>query len=190
MSHTKVFAWTALLAALVVLLGMTPIGLIPLGFINVTILCLPVIIGTLLMGLKPGLALGLAFGGVSTFRLLTAPSTLAGNLLSASPALAILMCILPRLLIPIVSHYSYGLLKQGRFSRLAGAIAAALGSLTNTVFYLGLMLLFYILMGIDSTAIISLILSTGAIAGGAEAAVAALLVPPVLYALQRVNKTA
>lgn len=52
------FTWTALLAALIILLGVTPIGLIPLGFINVTILCLPVIIGTLLLGLRTGLVLG------------------------------------------------------------------------------------------------------------------------------------
>lgn len=55
------FTWTALLAALIILLGVTPIGLIPLGFINVTILCLPVIIGTLLLGLRTGLVLGLVF---------------------------------------------------------------------------------------------------------------------------------
>lgn len=54
------FTWTALLAALIILLGVTPIGLIPLGFINVTILCLPVIIGTLLLGLRTGLVLGLS----------------------------------------------------------------------------------------------------------------------------------
>lgn len=37
---------TALFVALILLLGFTPLGLIPLGFINVTILCVPVIIGT------------------------------------------------------------------------------------------------------------------------------------------------
>ena len=36
----------ALLMALIILLGFTPVGLIPLGFINVTTLCIPVIIGT------------------------------------------------------------------------------------------------------------------------------------------------
>ena len=179
------FTWTALLAALIVLLGMTPIGLIPLGFINVTILCLPVLIGTLLMGLRTGLILGLVFGGVSTFRLFTAPSTLAGTLLGASPVLAVVLCILPRLLIPVVGYYADRALSRTRAKPVSAAIASALGSLTNTVFYLGLMLLFYQLMGLNSTAVVSLILSTGAIAGTAEAAVAAVLVPPVLLALRK-----
>ena len=56
------FVLLALFVALIVLLGFTPLGLIPLGFINVTILCVPVIVGALYMGWKNGLLLGLAFG--------------------------------------------------------------------------------------------------------------------------------
>ena len=48
----------ALFVALVLLLGFTPLGLIPLGFINVTILCVPVIVGALSMGQKEGIVLG------------------------------------------------------------------------------------------------------------------------------------
>lgn len=180
------FTWTALLVALVMLLGLTPLGLIPLGFIYVTILCLPVLIGTLLLGLPVGLLLGLTFGLVSTFRLFTAPSTLAGTLLGASPLMAVTMTIGPRLLIPLVAHGVYHRLKHVGSGRLAAPVASALGSLTNTVLYLGLMLLFYGLAGLDSAAVQSLIIGTGLIAGTSEALVAALIVPPVLYALRRV----
>ena len=48
------FVLLALFVALIVLLGFTPLGLIPLGFINVTILCVPVIVGALYMGWKKG----------------------------------------------------------------------------------------------------------------------------------------
>lgn len=184
MRKTTRFTLTALFAALVFLLGLTPLGLIPLGFIYVTILAMPVIIGTLVLGLRTGLLLGLAFGGVSTFKLLTAPSTLAGNLLGASPALAIAMCILPRLLIPVASHLAHRRLRA-RSGRLAAAAAGALGSLTNTVFYLGLMLLFYQIAGLDSGAVIALIIGTGLIAGSLEALAAALLTPPIELALDR-----
>ncbi len=184
MSETKRFTLTALFVALIFLLGLTPLGLIPLGFIYVTILALPVIIGTLVLGLRTGFVLGLAFGGISTFKLLTAPSTLAGNLLGASPALAIVMCILPRLLIPLASHLAFIRLKTRR-RRLAAAFAGAAGSLTNTVFYLGLMLLFYQMSGLDSSAVITLIIGTGLIAGSMEALVAALLTPPIELALDK-----
>ena len=59
---------TSLFIALVVLFGMTPLGLIPVGTLNATILHIPVIIGVIALGLKPGLILGLAFGLVSTLR--------------------------------------------------------------------------------------------------------------------------
>ncbi len=186
MKQINRFTWTALLVALVLLLGLTPLGLIPLGFIYVTILCLPVIIGTLLLGLPVGMLLGLTFGAVSAFRLFTAPSTLAGNLLGASPLLALLMTIVPRLLIPVVAHLVYHRMKDGRAAKVAAPVASALGSLTNTALYLGMMLLFYGVAGLDSAAVQSLIIGTGLIAGTSEAVVAALIVPPVLYALRKV----
>ena len=184
------FTWTAILAALVALLGMTPLGLIPLGFINVTILCVPVILGTLLLGLKEGLVLGLVFGSISTARMFMGPSALVAPLLGANTALAVVMCILPRLLIPLVSHLSYQKLLNSRFIKLAPAISSALGSLTNTVFYLGLMLVFYRVAGLDSSAVQTLILGTGLIAGTSEAVVAALVVPPILIAIKKMMKRA
>ena len=183
------FTWTAILAALVALLGMTPLGLIPLGFINVTILCVPVILGTLL-GLRTGLILGAVFGAISTARMFMGPSALVAPLLGANTALAVIMCILPRLLIPVVAHLSYLTLQKGKTSKLAPSIASALGSLTNTVFYLGLMLVFYHMAGLDSTAVQALILGTGLIAGTSEAVVAALLVPPILIAVKKMMKRA
>lgn len=183
------FTLTALFVALILLLGFTPLGLIPLGFIYVTILCLPVIIGTLLLGLRTGMLLGFVFGCVSTYKLFTAPSTLSGNLLGASPFLAVVMCILPRLLIPLAAHVIYHRMAASGKERFAAVAAGAVGSLTNTVFYLGLMLLFYQLAGLDSAGVIALIIGTGVIAGGSEALVSALLVPPIYIAVKKTIKT-
>ena len=183
---------TALFVALVLLLGLTPIGLIPLGFINVTVLCVPVIVGTLLLGLKTGLLLGFCFGGVSAlsaFGIYGTPSALAGALVAASPVLAAVMCFLPRLMVPVVAHLVYGLIAKGeRARKRAVPFAAVAGSLTNTVLYLGLMLLFYVMMGINSEGVLALIGGTGLIAGSSEAVVAALIATPVLAALWRVQK--
>ena len=189
---TTRLAVTALFIALVLLLGLTPIGLIPLGFINVTILCVPVIVGTLLLGLKTGLILGFCFGAVSAlsaFGIYGTPSALAGALVSASPLLAAVMCFLPRLLVPVCAHFVYKLIAKGDpRSVKAVPFAAIAGSLTNTVFYLGLMLLFYCLMGIDSQRVLALIGGTGLIAGGCEAAAAAIICTPVLAALWKAHK--
>ena len=188
-NRTKLYRMTAaaLLAALVFLLGMTPLGLIPLGFINVTILCVPVIIGTILLGLRWGMLLGLCFGTASTLSMLgcslTSPSMLASTLFAASPISALIMCYLPRLLVPAAAWSVYKLFCKNE--KLALPLAAAAGSLTNTVLYLGLMLLFYSMNGLNSATIISLITGTGLIGGGCEAVAAAVIVTPVVLALRK-----
>lgn len=192
--HNKIrnMTLTAVFIALVLLLGLTPIGLIPLGFVNVTILCVPVIVGTLLLGLKTGLLLGACFGGVSAlsaFGIYGTPSALAGALVAANPLLALVMCFAPRLLVPLTAHLVFRAASRGKErSAKAVPLAAAAGSLTNTVFYLGLMLLFYILCGIESDKVLALIGGTGLIAGSAEAVVAAVISTPVLAALWKVQR--
>ena len=182
-------ALTGLLVAFVFLLGLTPLGLIPLGFFNVTILAVPVIIGTLTLGLGTGLLLGFFFGLVSLMSVLglsmTPPRLLAGTLLGASPVLAILMCFVPRLLVPTFTHFTYRWLSLSRAKKTALPIAAAVGALTNTIFYLGMMYLFYRLSALDATPIVSLIMGTAVIAGSSEAAVAALVCPPIHIAIQK-----
>lgn len=177
---------TAFFIALVVILGLTPLGLIPLGFINITILCIPVITGTLLMGLPTGILLGFAFGTVSMMSMLgmsmTPPSLLAGTLFAASPVLAILMCYVPRLLVPVAAHVLYRSLYP---RKIAPAIAAAVASLTNTVMYLGAMWCFYTLTNLDTSRVVAIILGTGMLAGSMEALAAALLVPPIIFAVHK-----
>ena len=189
---TRQLTLTALFIALVVLLGLTPLGLIPLGFINVTILHIPVIIGALVLGLKGGLILGCAFGLVSTLRAFGIPlpaSALVSNLMAESPLLVVVMSMLPRLLVPLATCGLCHLLEcRGARRSVALAASAVAGTLTNTVFYLGLMLLFYILTSLDAAAVLGLIAGTGALGGGAEAVVAALVTTPVVLALEKIQK--
>ena len=182
---------TSLFIALVVLFGMTPLGLIPVGPLNATILHIPVIIGVIALGLKPGLILGLAFGLVSTLRAFGIPlpaSPLVMTLMDKSPLLVVVMSVAPRLLVPLLAYLVARLPLRGvrRYGLLCGA--SLVGSITNTVFYLGLMLVFYAFMGLDNAAIIATITGTGAVQGALEAAVAAIIVPPVVLALEKIQK--
>ena len=247
-TKTKNMVLTAVLIALICLLGFTPVGMIPLGFINISILAIPVIIGTVQLGLKYGLVLGACFGGISAlsaFGIYGTPSTLASALVAASPVLALIVCFVPRLLVPVFAHLVYKaatarkapeqkmeirptravfgtviylavmffiVVKLDAYllwyvdaavlasaagvylllfkRRQSAALAAIAGSLTNTVFYLGLMLISYIIMGIDSTGILALIGGTGLIAGSAEAIAAAFICTGVCLALGKNTKKA
>ena len=85
-----------------------------------------VLVGAASMNRTFGLVLGLVFGSISTARMFMGPSALVAPLLGANTALAVVMCILPRLLIPLVSHLSYQKLLNSRFIKLAPAISSAL----------------------------------------------------------------
>ena len=177
----------ALFIALIFLLGQTPLGLIPLGWCNVTLLVIPVAVGTLYMGLKNGLILGLAFGATSFLSALMRPSVLVATLMGESPILTAIMTFVPRLCVPLVIYELNKVLSR-RWSKLGPAIACACGSLTNTVLYLGSMYLFYNALGINSEAVLTAIVTTAGGAGPCEAIAAGLIAPPIAAALRKIKR--
>lgn len=187
----------ALFIALTFALGLTPIGLIPLGFINVTILCVPVIIGTIILGLKAGMLFGACFGLASTLSAcglsMVPQSPPAAALFGVSPLYVVVMSMVPRLLVPITTYFVYKLFSRigkGKAKKHFAVVPAAIaGSLTNTVFYLGLMLLFFTMAGLDSAPVLGIIGGIGLIAGSCEAAVAAVIALPVCAAISKFVKT-
>lgn len=201
---TTLLVLNALFVALVLLLGLTPIGIIPLGTINVTILHIPVIIGALFLGWKSGLLLGLVFGVCSLMSAygltLTPPSGLAAALGAAKPGFLVLMCLIPRLLVPITAYFMNRLLGRLHVKKtLSLSLSAMTGSLTNSIFYLGLMAIFYRLSGLDLNRLMSAfgierlnlwsligVIFTGA--GILEAAAAFIIVPAIIAALEKVQK--
>ena len=195
MRNEKLFrqVLTALFVALTLMLGLTPLGLIPLGPINLTILHIPVIIGTIFLGLRGGMLLGACFGIASTMAafgvsLGAAQSGLALLVVTANPFLAVCMCMIPRLLIPVTTHLVYRALR-GKGEKRAIACAAVAGSLTNTVLYLGIMYLLFVTLHLDVQRWMNAILTATALAGAfGEAPVAALIATPVTVALHRQKK--
>lgn len=101
------------------ILGLTPIGFIPVGPTNATIMHIPVIIGAIVEGPVVGALVGLIFGIFSLIRAFTAPTVISPVFYNP------LVSILPRVLIGITSYYAFVLFKKlGRkasISMLAGA---------------------------------------------------------------------
>ena len=65
---------TGMLGAISVVLGMTPLGFIPIGTTNATIMHIPVIIGAIVEGPIVGMLVGLIFGISSLIRSITIPT--------------------------------------------------------------------------------------------------------------------
>jgi uncharacterized membrane protein len=143
---TRKLAIAGILTAITFLLGLTPLGYIPLPAMKITILCIPVLIGVLLEGLGVGIWLGFVFGLTSLIQIFMG-DVLGLFLIDISVARTLLVVFIPRLLVPIVAYYSYKAIKLigNKITDKAGyAIAAFVGSVTNTVFFLGMMYFLFI----------------------------------------------
>ena len=127
------------LSALVLLLGFSKLGIIPwFSGASITILHLPVIIASLVEGPVVGAVVGAVFGVYSLVMAATSP---AGALdpFFVNP----LVSVLPRILIAIVVWAVFASLsKIEKMPKIVScAIASFLGSLTNTVLVLGILVL-------------------------------------------------
>ncbi len=94
------------LGAISVVLGMTPLGFIPVGPTRATIMHIPVIIGAIMEGPIVGGLVGLIFGIFSIYQAITAPTPVSFVFLNP------LVSVLPRILIGITSYYAYKALNK------------------------------------------------------------------------------
>lgn len=147
---------TAAMAAIIIVMASIPfLGYIPLGFMNATIIHIPVIIGGILLGPKSGGFLGFVFGITSLLKNTYTPNATSfvfspfitvgefgGNILS------LVICLVPRILIGIVAYYVYTGCKKV-FIKVKGrevlslGIAGVIGSLTNTLLVMNMIYLFF-----------------------------------------------
>ncbi len=199
----------ALFTALVLLLAFTPFGLIDLPIIKATILHVPVIIGSLMLGPKKGAFLGFVFGLTSLIKNTTAPSLLSFAFTPFIPlpgigkgsVLALVICFIPRILVGITPFFTLKAVEKIAFSsadkkkriiRSAGTtLAAVVGAFTNTILVMGMIYLFFkepyaAANNIPADTVLSVILGIVGTNGVPEAVVAAVITTPVCIALDRV----
>lgn len=147
---------TAAFAAIICIMAVVPfLGYIPLGFMNATIIHVPVIVGAIILGPKYGGFLGLMFGITSLLKNTFAPNptsfvfspfvTISGF---GGNGFSLIICLLPRILIGIVAYYVYKaairMLKwHDRGKLLSLLIAGVAGSLTNTLLVMNFIYLFF-----------------------------------------------
>lgn len=193
--RTKRLVLTALLTAICLVFGLTLLGYIPIGPIQITIMCVPVIIGTVMLGLKSGLFLGGVFAFTSVMQIFLYPSPLYGVLFVDffSWLKILVVCIVPRLLVPVSVHFTNAgvqKLMKGRKPAVGYIAASAAGTLTNTVFFLGL---FWLLFSGAAQALskdmytiyLSMFTVATTINAGAELVFCCVICPPVIYALNK-----
>ncbi|MCI8423844.1 MAG: ECF transporter S component [Lawsonibacter sp.] len=195
---TRWMVGTAMMAAIVVLLANTPLGLIPLPIIKATTTHIPVILGAILLGPLAGGILGGVFGICSMVNNTIAPAVLSFAFspflaLSLPGALkAVWVSVGCRVMIGVVSGWLWLALRRLHIHEaLALPVVGFVGSMTNTVCVMGSIYLllrpeYAQAMGVAADAVLGLVL--GVITGSSvlEALVALVLVTAIGLVLLRV----
>jgi len=183
-------ASTAMLIAICVIMLNTPIGTIRLPLVSVTIAHIPVLIATLIFGLKSGLIVGAAFG-ITTMIMALTMAVSPFDLLFINP----LVSVLPRVLIPLTTYFSYRLLskflKGKTMTAVAISVSVVIGNLTNTFGVYGVIYLLYAqhlleVTGISARNLIITAISTSTLF---KAIIVVLITTPVVMTLRKVINT-
>ena len=199
-TDTRWMVSVALMAAIVILLANTPLGMIQLPIIKATTVHIPVIIGAILLGPLAGAILGAVFGICSLISNTMAPTLLSfafspfmstTGLIGA--AKAIWISVGCRILIGVVSGWLWILFKKIKMNKkiyqvIALAITGFVGSMVNTITVMGSI---YILFAkqyaevkeVAVTAVWGLIMTTVTASGIPEAIAAAILVAAITKVL-------
>ncbi len=186
---TRWMVSVALMAAIVIVLANTPLGMIQLPIIKATTVHIPVIIGAILLGPSAGAILGAVFGVCSLISNTMAPTLLS---FAFSPFMsttgipgalkAIWISVGCRILIGVAAGWLWILLSKLKVSQvIALPIVGFIGSMVNTVAVMGSIYLLFAqeyaqAREVGVTAVWGLIMGTVTASGIPEAIAAAVLV--------------
>lgn len=135
----------SLLVAIIFLMAFTPIGYLRTPLFSITFIMIPVVIGSILLGPAAGAFLGGIFGITSALQYFAGDQT-AILFVSINPILYVILCLVPRIFDGWICGYIFRWLKKvdkSKFQILSYTLTSLSAALINTVFFVGLMLLFY-----------------------------------------------
>ena len=203
-TNVRLLTQMALLTALMLVMAFTPLGYIPLPFMNATTMHIPVIIGACLLGPKMGGVLGGLFGITSVVRATISPnltSFVFTPFYSFSPEFhgswtSLIVAIVPRILIGVFAGLVFLALKKLIHNEtISLAVSGFVGSMVNTI---GVMGLIYLLFGeqyaaaggTDPSLLLGVIMGVVGLNGVPEAIIAAVLTAAVSKAVLAVGRQA
>ena len=129
-------------------MGLVPgLGFIPTPVAGIAIIQVPVILASYFLGYKGGMFFGLVFGITSIINCFIQPDVFAAIIMNAGGiktiGLMIICLVIPRVLIGLTTRATYDLISRFDMTRLLSmGLSAFIGTLTNTVFFLGAFYMF------------------------------------------------
>ena len=193
---TRYMATLAMLCGLLLVMGMTGIGFIPLPVIKATTMHIPVILGAVLLGPGAGAALGAVFGLCSIWANTTTPGLLSfafSPFMSTDGLTGVLkslwIALGCRILFGLIAGWLWKLAKRVlKQDYIALPVTAAIATICHTLLVMGSI---YVLLAqqyaaaknVAITAVFGLVMGTVTASGIPEAIVAAILVTVIGKAL-------
>ena len=201
-SNVRYMTILAMLSGVLIVMGATGIGFIPLPVIKATTMHIPVILGAVLLGPAAGGILGAVFGLCSIWANTTTPGLLSfafspfmSTTGAAGAVKAVWIALGCRILFGIAAGWLWRLLKKGRCNDLVALpVTAAVSTVLHTVLVMGSI---YVLLAqqyadaknVAMSAVFGLVMGTVTASGIPEAIAAAILVTVIGKALLRIFRS-
>lgn len=134
--HLLAMVKLAMLGALLMIFCFTPIGFLKIGIVEITFNMIPVVIGAIVIGPAAGAFLGALFGAASFWQCF-GQSTFGTLLFGVNPFFTVLICFVPRILAGLIPGLIFRAMTKKKDNIAAYFVSAAVGSLTNTVLFVG-----------------------------------------------------
>ena len=184
-----------LLSAIVWIMAFTPLGYLKTAGLEITFIMIPVCVGAILLGPAGGAILGLEFG-ITSFVQCFGLSVFGTALFSINPVFTFIVCIVPRVLagwIPGLVFRAFQRAHHPLKAPIPHVVSSLAGALSNTVFFMGALVLFFwhteylaaINQQLGTSNVVTFILAFIGLNGAVEIAVAMIIGPAVSIAVER-----
>lgn len=142
--NTRYMVELALMSAIIVLMAMTPLGYVRTPALSITLLTIPVAVGSIILGPKGGAILGAVFGATSFAQAVSGGGGMTAILFQSNPLGTTFLCFIPRILEGFLCGLIFQILKKTRIKKISYYIAGLSCPIFNTILFMGtLVVLFY-----------------------------------------------
>lgn len=143
-SRTTFMVQTALMVAITLVMGLTPLGTIRTPFLVASIVTVPIAISAIVVGWQCALICGAVFGCTSFFNAITGSSGMLSILFNVSPFGVFVTAVVARLLVGLCTGLIYKRLVRVKSLRGAACYITGLcAPLLNTLFFMSSLFLFF-----------------------------------------------
>ncbi len=182
---TKELTILSLFTAILIIQSFVPgLGYIPIGPLHATIVQVTVILGGILFGIKMGTRLGLIWGILSSLRSILTPNIMTPIIINP------LISVIPRICVGFLSAYLFYILIKKLPIAVSALITGAVGSILNTILFLGAIYLFagasYAnAIGVNHQALLSTLIAIVTTNGIPEALISAVITPLIMLPIYK-----